>query len=278
MNGDNGSTKRAGTLRQSEVDDFLRFLFFDIARRPAPLTMRECMQVGRYLDWVAQAGVPKEALRQRPDAVRAHRNRDHSREERDKKRCVKHMADLLWGRVRTMNAHQVASNQHALRFLQRHQQTHFANPFIGRTLDLLEDFDVPADDIRPRIGPSLVSSSIAALGGKSRLQSDLSERLFAAHHALKSVGLHRTRPRIAQALNECGTQPQRRGSRDASERAWLPDDVHELVKSFEKRLRRRFAKVANVTERKDLMQRECDRAVDRWIQDYRRDCTAISVV
>ena len=80
--------ERTGTLQKSEADDFLKFLFINVARRPAKLTMRECMRVARYLDWLARDGVPKAAVSKGLNAVKAHRGRLPSVEERDKKWCV----------------------------------------------------------------------------------------------------------------------------------------------------------------------------------------------
>lgn len=260
--------ERTGTLQKSEADDFLKFLFINVARRPAKLTMRECMRVARYLDWLARDGVPKAAVSKGLNAVKAHRGRLPSVEERDKKWCVKHIADLLWGRVRTMKVDEAASNQQALRFLRSHAQTHFANRHIERALELIQDFDVPAGELLPRPTPTLVSRSMSAFGGDPHLQSDLSERLFAAHHVLKRTGLYRTHRKIAKVVNACGVKPARRGRRDPGKLLWLPEDVHDGVKAFEKRLQRSF-KAAGPRQLKDLVHAERDRIADQWIRAYR---------
>jgi hypothetical protein len=147
-------------LQTSELDDFLWFLFLDVARRPAALKIRECMRVARYLDWLAADGVPKKILRMGRSAVPNPRR--PSAEERDEKQCAQHIADVLWARVRRLNEDHVASNTETLRFLKLHEKTYFVNPFIVRAIDLVKDFDVPATDMRARPKPNLVSASMAS--------------------------------------------------------------------------------------------------------------------
>jgi hypothetical protein len=257
------------TLDTSEIDDFLRFVLFDIARRPKALKIRECIRVARYLDWLVKCGVPKEVLRSGPKAVEAHRRRAQSAEERDKQWCAEEIADLLWGRVRRLDAHQAASNQEALSFLEVHADTHFANPFIGRAIDLVQDFDVPAEELRPAAKPNLTSRSRAGFGTDPHLQDDLSERLFAADHALKRMGLRRTRKMIAAVLNEGKIQSSRRLKRDAAEQEWLPEEVHERVKAFEKRIKQRLSRVPAGRSLNDLVREARDGMADKWIGEYK---------
>ena len=127
------------------------------------------------------------------EAIRAYRFRARTAEVQDEMRCAEQIANLLWGRVRSHNRHKAASNRSALRFLREHALTHLTGPFIYRTLDLLDSFDVPPDLIRPLSKPNLVSRSLAAYGGNPWLPDDLSERIYAADHTLKRAGVERTR-------------------------------------------------------------------------------------
>jgi hypothetical protein len=261
--------RRHLTLRTSEVDDFLRFLLFDVARRPADLKIRECIRVARYLDWLIAGGVEKARLGTGQSSLGAFPRPALSAEERDKKRCTQQIADLLWRRVRTLNAQDAASNGEALSFLERHAPTHFANPFIERTLELVRDFDVPAADMRPRQQPTLVSASMMAYGSDPHLLDDLSERLFVADHALKRAGLSRRRKKIAEVLNKGHIQTRRRLRRDAAEQEWLPEDVHERVKAFEERMKRRLVRTQADLNPKELLLAERDAMTSRWIAHYR---------
>ena len=260
------------TLQVSKVDDFLEFLLFNIARRPADLKIRETMRVARYLDWLAAGGVEKAKLGTGQSSLGAYPRRALSAEESDKKWCAHQIADLLWRRVRRLNAHDAASNAEALSFLEQHAETHFANPFIGRTIELVRDFDVPAEDMRPSQKPSLVSASMMAYGGDPHLLDDLSERLFVADHALKGAGLRRRRKKIAEVLNKGEVQTQRRRARHPADQEWLAEDVHERVKAFEKRIRRQFTKPGPGRTLTDLVRAERERLTARWISEYRRTC------
>jgi hypothetical protein len=257
------------TLDASEIDDFLRFVLFDIARRPKTLKIRECIRVARYLDWLVKGGVPKEVLRSGPKAVEGHRRRAQSAEERDKRWCAEQIADLLWGRVRRLDAHQAASNEEALSFLRLHAETHLANPFVGRAINLIQDFEVPAEELRPLAKPNLVSRSRAGFGTDPHLQDDLSERLFATDHALKRMGLRRTRKKIAAVLNEGKIQTSRRLKRDVAEQEWLPGEVHERVKTFEKRIKQQLSRVPAGRNLNDLVREVRDGMADKWIGEYK---------
>ncbi len=228
-------------LQTSELDDFLWFLFLDVARRPAALKIRECMRVARYLDWLAADGVPKKILRMGRSAVPNPRR--PSAEERDEKQCAQHIADVLWARVRRLNEDHVASNTETLRFLKLHEKTYFVNPFIVRAIDLVKDFDVPATDMRARPKPNLVSASMASFRRDPHMQNDLSEGLLVADFVLKGAGVRRRLNKIAVGLNACGVQTPRRRGRDPAEQTWLPEEVHERIKAFEKRMRLQQAKV-----------------------------------
>jgi|SRR5579872_3362758 len=263
-----GSDDPRTMLDRSEVHDFLRFLLFDVAWRPKELQIRRCIAVARYLDWLADAGAPKTVVRAGGKAVEEFRRKPPSAEERDEKACTKHIADLLWGRVRRIDRHRAASNQDALRFLEQHADTHFANPFISRTIDLVKDFDVPADVLVPHVKPTLISRSSAGVGDTARLQDDLSERLFAADHVLKRTGLRNTRVAIVKVLNEGDIQSGRRRGRDAAEQEWLPQEVHERIKGFEKQLKSRMRVVPGRSLIERLREVRASFA-NKWIDAYR---------
>jgi hypothetical protein len=263
-------------LETSELDDFLRFLLFDVARRPAALKIRECMRVARYLDRLATDGVPKEMLPTGRSAEEPHPRR-LSAEERDKKWCAQQIADVLWTRVRTLNSHDAASNRGTLRFLESHAETHFANPFIRRTMDLVKDFDVPVKDMRARPKPNLVSASMTAYGGDPRRPDDLSERLFVADHVLKGARLPRRREKIVEVLNKSGVQTRRRLGRDPTEQEWLPEEVRERVKAFEKHVQHQLTKEGSPGNLKEFVKTARERMAVKWIEAYRWDREAESM-
>jgi len=135
----------------------------------------------------------------------------------------------------------------------------------------VQEYDVPAGEIQVHRTPNLVSSSLAAFGGDPRLQSDLSERLVAARGALKKCGLSRFQRKIAAALKACGVKPARRSKHDPGNEEWSPEDIHDLVRAFENRVRKRILKPPGKTLR-DLVAAECERVTIRWVRTYREAC------
>jgi hypothetical protein len=255
-------------LELSELDDFLRFLLFDVGRRAKRLKITECMRVARYLDWLAAAGVLKTDLGAGSHQENRDRTKPLSAEERDKKWCAEQIANVLWSRVRRMNAENAASNEEVLNFLKRHAETHLANPYIERALYLVEDYDVPSGEIRPVQQPTIVSRSLTAFSNNLHLHDDLSERLFVADYVLKRSGETRSRKRIAAILNQGNAQARGGRNLDPDEKEWLPDDIHERVRSFEKTLNLRL-KTLSTHNRRALMEAMREDIAQKWIEGYR---------
>jgi hypothetical protein len=163
------------TLSQEQIGPFLQYLFKEIARKPRRLKLKQTAGVARYLK-----------------AVAAEAQGSTQRE------VVNHLAEVLWLTMLDSGEIEIATKKEAIQFLKTHSLTYLASFDVNRVLEYLENLPAPsrhAEFFRP---PKLKGASRSASGqGPARLQNDLTERIYAAYHALRRTGIRDARGRIA---------------------------------------------------------------------------------
>jgi len=228
------------TLSPEEVGPFLQFLFKEIARKPEPLKLKQTAGVARYLKAVA-VEAPWSSQRDNVDRL----------------------SEVLWLTMLDSGQIEIASKEEAVQFLKTHALTYFTLFDVNRILEYLENLPEPsrhAEFFRP---PKLKGANRTAWGqGPDRLQDDLTERIYAAYHALRRTGIRDARGRIATVLNELGYKT---GVRSLTECRWGPAEVNERVRQFEDRIVRRHR-----LSKRDRTQKERLRntLVDSWIHGF----------
>src|SRR5579864_9297931 len=156
----------------------------------------------------------------------------------------------------------IAPKEEAILFLKMHALTYLASFDLNRIVEYLQNQPEPsrhADFFRP---PKLRGAYRTAWGQPARLQDDLTERIYAAYHALRRTGIRDARGRIATVLNELGYKT---GVRSLTECRWGPAEVNERVRQFEDRIVRRHR-----LSKRDRTQKERLRKtqVDSWIHGF----------
>ncbi len=199
------------SLAPSEVDGFLDYLFSDVARPTRQLTPWEGAAVARYLIALAQ--------RSPPGAER---------------QGLEELVHIIWGTVLQFAPFQAIRKETAIRLLEELASTYL----VG--LDLKAALKQVRDSPPPTFGnlfqaPHLISRHRAVGRRNLRLQDDLSERIYAAYHALRRARIHGARWRIAKVLNGHGLTTRARGGTD---REWRSYEVYERVKQYEARLKK----------------------------------------
>ena len=222
-------------LAREEFDSFLEVMFRNVAVRPKPVTLREGASVVRYLRataWSSPGGLPREAVERLADAVT---------------KMVLKAAPI-----------RMAAKEQAIRFLTRHAETLLFHPQLRATLKFLrESPELDKDvDFFPKL--KLASRERAVFGpGTLRLDDDLSERIYAAYHALRREKFHGASGLVAQALNRRGILAAKHSSKTIRE--WGAAEVSARTKHYEKLLKRDH----HVTGKALASLR--DALVDQWI-------------
>jgi hypothetical protein len=224
------------TLALSEVDDFLSFLFSNPAIRPENLQLQEGAAVARYLKLLAIHGVPLALLERGQEAIDEYHRIGQRREEGAKELHVRQQlvkaADAIWWNLQAYGEFDPSSKGAALGFIKRHLGTYFGN--LKPVLSILENYGIPQGMRRAMGHPSFMSQNLNVAGpGNPHLRDDLSERIFAAYHALPRAGMKRRSPKIAAALNSAHA---------AGRDDWDWNDVNERVKGCKRGLRLRLRK------------------------------------
>lgn len=195
-------------LLPGETDAFLEFLYSSVARRPRPLSLEQGAAVVRYLDALAWETEPG-PVRQLLESLR----------------------DVIWGTLRLFAPFDLSNKQEAVEFLEEHADTYLAGFDVATALKRVRDAAPPmryAALFRP---PRLMSRIQSSTGlGDPHLREDLTERIYAAYHALRKAGVRNARGRVAEALNKQGLSTQARGG---TLRKWGGDEVYERVKQCE---------------------------------------------
>jgi len=258
-------------LEASEVDPFLAFLFGDIAERPGRLTLREAARVVRYLRLLALFGVPNEVGNGGQDEIAKYLV-SQSDEERRSRLIAEKAAEIIWGAVWNFGSIAQSGKAGALQFLRTHSKA-YLSIYGEPVLKFVEDFALPPgmeDSFRP---PNLHSRSMSVQGvGNPYLQNDLSERIYAAHHALSRENVEKSRARIAAALEVANVAPNRRKDPNVE---WGDEDVNSRIKQYDTKLRKKLREGLEprgemTTQRFDgLLQNSREQLADKWISSWR---------
>jgi hypothetical protein len=243
-------------LDPSEADAFLEYVFSLIARRPRALRLREGAGVARYLKtmaWKLEPG-PRRHLLDR-------------------------LADVIWGTLFECAPLPFSEREGVVNFLQKHAETYLATFDIEAAVKWILESPVPSPEAGSANPPRLMSHRLSAFGaGNPQLRDDLSERIYAAYHALRRARIHNARGRIANVLNHKGLTTH---AREKAYNRWGSYEVYGRVKEYEAgvhaRLKgmlakrqaeaplpaRQFARLVKQTS--DQARRKARSAVDKWV-------------
>jgi hypothetical protein len=256
------------SLEASEVDAFLASLFQDVAQRPEPLALREAASVVRYLRLLAWKGVPRNVASQGSEALKKYYESQDCERDRHARPKVERLADVLWGCLSQWGLIEPCTREKARLFLRQHSRTYLAgNPLLRTAQQIVNDFVIPPlehDEPEPFQPPHAMSGSLTAQGvGNPRLKNDLSERIYAAFHALKRTNMKLIEPRIAEALARRAVP--RRGPKSQ----WTYQTVHERIKAYEQQQRKELHETTGTRASDERMGEWRDRLVNKWISGYR---------
>jgi hypothetical protein len=251
------------------VAPFLEFAFRNVATRPEPLRLIETSRVVHFLLLLAQFGVPREIVGKGKQAVEDYgRETEYEaktgrpmRKDRQIRVQTERLALRIWHELLSYIDGEITPKA-ALAFLRKHAGTHLADsPDIDAALRLTEEFELPAGTPRDLGRPHLVSARSRAFGQVNpRLQNDLSERIYAAYHALRRSKVQRVSHLIAEALNRAGV------------RELTCSEVHDRLKVYERSFQGAFLKGRGqrtvATNRMEVERRRMEIA-NKWIRSFR---------
>jgi hypothetical protein len=263
-------------LDKPEVGPFLGFVFRDIAVRPKPLRLRETAGVVRSLLLLAWYGVPKEVAGKGKQAIEDYqRGADREpgsgrlgRRDRQARQQAEQLAKRIWGEALSHAIIRASIGSGAVKaFLKTHANTYLADsPDLLPAINFVGSFTLPPDMPSPFAPPRLTSRKQRTLeGGSSYLQDDLTERVFAAYHALRLSGAKGVYKLVADAL----TRGHVRSAKKPKSGGWTQTEVHDTVRRHEKRLRKLFRQ--RFGERRDVkgisttLDELRDRVASKWI-------------
>jgi len=211
----------AQVLNPSEWNAFLEYVFSMIAMRPKALSLREGAGVARYLKTLAWTLGPG-----------------------SRRHLLDRLADTIWGTLFECAPLPASDTGRVVDFLREHANTYLAGFDIEAAVKWVQEFPEPPPEASSAHPPHLMSPRLSASGaGNPQLGDDLSERVYAAYHALRRARVHNARGRIACVLNQKGLTTQARGS---TPKRWGSYEVYERVKHYEAgvkaRLERLFAR------------------------------------
>jgi hypothetical protein len=198
----------AQELEPSEADAFLEYVFSMIATRPKALSLRQGAGVASYLKtlaWKVEPG-PRRYLLDR-------------------------LADVIWGTLFQCAPLPSSERQEVINFLRQHADTYLSAFDIETTVKWVQESPGPSQQALSAHPPPLMSRRSSAVGaGNPQLKEDLSERIYAAYHALRAVPVHNARGRIAKVLNQKGLTTHARGG---GFKKWGSYEVYERAKQYE---------------------------------------------
>ncbi len=246
----------AQKLNPSERDAFLEYVFSLIAKRPRALRLRDGAGVARYLKtlaWEMEPG-PRRYLLDR-------------------------LADVIWRTLFQFAPLPMSERQRVVEFLQEHADTYLAAFDIEAAVKWVQESAEPPPEAGSARPPHLMSRRLSASGtGNPQLRDDLSERVYAAYHALRRARVHNARGRIACVLNQKGFTTQPRGR---TSKRWGSYEVYERVKHYEAGVKTRLKRLLMRQQQEaplpasqaarlakqipDQARRSAHSAVDKWI-------------
>jgi hypothetical protein len=271
-------------LAAEEINPFLSFLFKDVATRPQTLKLRETAAVARYLVLLACNAVPQDVVRCGHEAIKAYKKKQRTESEREARTSAAGIADHLWRLLASYGEFEQSTRGQAIAFLKTHANTYLANcPSLVTTIELVEGYSLPPGLRSPFKAPALLSDFLNVQGPDPTpyITTDLSERIYAADHALKRAGQKKHHVRIANAMNRFKVRRVQR--KKQSHDGWVPQDVNERVKEYERRfqnqlgrnlrctsideLHRTLSKQSRTLE--DEIQKLRITLVDKWVTMFR---------
>jgi hypothetical protein len=171
---------------------------------------------------------------------------------------------VIWGTLLQHAAFAIARKPTAVEFVEAHADTYLAGLQaagfdIEGVLEYLRNSPPPARHAGPSKPPNLLSAHLSVYSDvKTHLKDDLSERIYAAYHALRRAGIHGARRRIAVALNDQGLRTRARAETDTR---WGASEVYERVRQYQARWRPSPPAGPSGTS----SQHWRDSVVDRWL-------------
>lgn len=222
-------------LDRESVPEFLEWLFSNIANRLPSLKLMDTAKVVRYLQLLRTHGVPNEIAQKGPEAIADYRKGEYSPQHREMQWAATGVADCLWSELalggevvpsRTVASVKAFVKEHSGYFPMHHELL----------LNALSNFAIPTNEDRQLAPARFASRSLRthSSGNKKRkLTDDLSERIFAAYHALHKAGLTPTKSysSIAAQLEKQGI-PRKRGGMERG--GWTDFNVLDRVRRYEK--------------------------------------------
>jgi hypothetical protein len=249
-------------IETSEAEAILQFLFENVGHRPKKLTLDETASVVRYLKQLADTG-------RKCDSSTAERPEIPDAQELKTRSIVLALAQTIWGDLFQFGFFEPSSKATALNFLKHHRETYLANSNLETVLPLLEDFESrPATD-ELAIRPAFMSRSVQIQAKVSpSLQSDLSERVFAAYHLLKKIP--KRAAVIAKALNRYRiARGKTKGTNVNDGDPWDELAVIERKNRFE-RLNLKFRTNMNRLKAAQIRRAFRDGLVEKWTIIFRQ--------
>jgi hypothetical protein len=187
------------------------FMFFTIARKLPPISLREGAAVARYLGDLTYEVAPG------PSA-----------------KLLKVMANSIWASVFQLAKFKSVRKAAVLEFLEKFEWTHLIDWDVKSALEIVRSAGPP----QPHHMPPMLQAPFMrrTLGtGAKRLSDDLTERICAGYWALRFGGVSNARKHIAAALNRHGIQTRARRAGTA----WTGYEVAERVKQYEEQALRK---------------------------------------
>jgi hypothetical protein len=229
-------------LRPDEIEAFLNYIFSDISRRPKRLKLKETAAVARYLKAVAveTSFSPEREL-------------------------VERVAEVIWGTLLDTGQIEIASTEQVMEFLEEHAPTYLASFDVPAMVKYLRQVKAPtrhSDFFRP--SNLMGKRRSGSHRGPDQLPDDLTERIYAAYHALRKAQVRDARGRVSEVLNRLGYKTQSRS--DVNQ--WSSAEVIERCRQYEARLKQRYRLTNNEAGRMKLAQlREAGVAI--WVSGFR---------
>jgi len=259
-------------LHESEVEAFLECLFGDIAKRQEELTVRKAASVVRYLRLLELQGVPNEVAHRSSREIGEY-YLAQSKEERCRGQIAGEVAvaRIIWGEVGQRARVKHSGKAKALGFLRKYA-TYF--PYYSEAvIEFVEAFELPPGTQDPFSYSPGFRSKTRTGGGNRRAKNDLSERIYAAYHALRRENIERLRQRIAGVLERLNFKPSSR--RSSRQSGWCDENVNDRLKQFERRRQREIKRQTGQESgpgNMRLFESWRDGFVDIWISDFRWIC------
>ena len=251
-------TDRVGVapLREDEVHPFLNFLFGDIARRPAVLDISRAADAVRFLQLLSAHGVPT-AMAERGSS----QARRFSEKSVPQRAFLADLAEAIWKKLFVFGSATPCNKLTAKAFLRKHASTYFAEFDTTRAFEILDELDIPQSALETLTQPTLMSRIMRAQGAISpRLRDDVSERIYAAFHALKAAKIKRRLHLIEETLAKFEVE---------SRNEWTYKVVNDRLRRFGRSLYKHFEKEVGPVKAERVLQRWSATLANRWILAFR---------